>query len=102
MREPRASLHAMRAFTAFTMSSIARLDSAASALSSTSEASGVLSLRSEAEALAVGGRAHAHPPVKGAAQHFGAREAGGAGDRLQRLGAVLEQRAGALDAQAST
>ena len=34
-----------------------------------------------------------------AAQDLGAGEPGGSSDRLQRLGAVLEQRAGPLDAQ---
>src|SRR4051812_43830522 len=53
----------------------------------------------EPEALAVGGRAHADTPVKGTAQDLGAGEPRGAGDGLERLGAVLEQHPRALDAQ---
>src|SRR3954447_24758724 len=52
-----------------------------------------------AEPLAVGGRADAEAPVEGAAQDLGAREAGGARGGLDAR-AVLEERAGALDAQA--
>src|SRR3954465_13157057 len=37
--------------------------------------------------------------MKGAAQDLGAGEAGGPGDRLQRLSAVLEQVAGAFHSQ---
>src|SRR3954469_22652281 len=56
-------------------------------------------LGGEAEALAIAGGTHAQPAMKGAAQDLGAGEAGGPGDRLQRLSAVLEQVAGAFDAQ---
>src|SRR3954447_9769028 len=53
----------------------------------------------QSEALAIPGGTHAQPAMKGAAQDLGAGEAGGPGDRLQRLSAVLEQVAGAFHSQ---
>src|ERR687896_2639826 len=53
----------------------------------------------ETEAFAVGGGADADAAMEGAAQHFGTGEAARAGDGLQRLGAILQERAGTLDAQ---